>query len=141
MCVLFFYRHRLHTLESSLQRQRKRSPESAGGSLEAGEKTRHRQQCWRNEQHQLQQRCDGSNNSHGEYVDLQRKQYQLQRGQLENLSRKKCKFHILTTIVAKGRMEQRFPSSSIVGDRCYYSEEYCDTADLDLTTGLKMRNL
>ncbi|XP_060840305.1 tachykinin-like peptides receptor 99D isoform X1 [Rhopalosiphum padi] len=134
-------RHRLHTLEPPLHRQRKRSPESTGGTLEAGEKTRHRQQCWRNEQHQLQQRSDGGNVSHGEYVDLQRKQHQLQRGQLEDLSRKKCKFRILTTIVAEGQKEQRFPSPSIVDDRCYYSEKRCDTAELDLTTELEMRNL
>jgi hypothetical protein len=134
VCFILFFRHRLHTLEPPLHRQRKRSPESTGGTLEAGEKTRHRQQCWRNEQHQLQQRGDGGNDSHGEYIDLQRKQHQLQRGQLEDLSRKKCKFRILTTIVAERQKEQRFPSPSIVDDRCYYSEKRCDTAELDLTT-------
>jgi len=129
----------LHTLEPSVRRQRERSFEGADRSLEADEKTRHRQQRWRDEQHQLQQHGDGGGriNSHGECIELQQKQqHQLRRKQPEDRSRKKCKFRILTTTVAKGRRGPRSPSPSVVGNRCYDSEECCKTADLDLTTRL-----
>lgn len=121
-------RHRLHTFEPSVRRQRRRSLEGAGGPLEAGEKTRLRQQRWRNEQQQLQQYGgDGGG-------DDDRGRQQQQR-QPEDRARRKCKFRVLTTTVAKRPTGPRPPSPSVVVDRCYYSEE-CDrgAADLDLMT-------
>lgn len=112
-------RHRLHTFEPPVRRQRGRSLEGAGGGdgpLEAGEKTRLRQHRWRSEQQQFQRPADDGDDV-GELRDgaddwRRRKQQQLQppsqqqhhrhhqqqrRRPEDHRSRRKCKFRILTT--------------------------------------------